>query len=92
MLSGGATSENTSLQGVDLSPEELKTLVDEAHRQGLKVAAHAHSAGSVIAAVLPHGRNAEEFEHLVNLGMHPLDALRSATINAAELLDLPDRG
>ncbi len=43
------------------------------------------------AAVYPHGRNAEEFHLMVNLGMKPLDALKSATMVDAELLGLADQ-
>jgi imidazolonepropionase-like amidohydrolase len=38
------------------------------------------------AAVYPHGRNAEEFSQLVSCGLSPAEALRSATVSAAELL------
>ena len=44
------------------------------------------------AGVFPHGENAGEFEVYVALGMSELDALRTATIHAADLLDTPDRG
>jgi imidazolonepropionase-like amidohydrolase len=44
------------------------------------------------AAVFPHGQNAREFASLVSRGMTPLDALRTATINAADLLGVTDRG
>jgi imidazolonepropionase-like amidohydrolase len=44
------------------------------------------------AAVYPHGENAGEFEIYVQLGMSELEALRTATIYAADLLDTPDRG
>ncbi|MCG8531614.1 MAG: amidohydrolase family protein, partial [Desulfovibrionales bacterium] len=169
--SGGAMTGGTLDSGI--SQEELDTLVEEAHRHGIKVAAHAHSSSSILsaiqagvdsiehgflinqeaidlmlthgtwlvptysisqlistielppsgkahaerlssnvtsrlrhaiasgvkvafgtdAAVLPHGRNAEEFSRLVNdLGMTPLQAIQSATVNASELLDLPSRG
>lgn len=40
------------------------------------------------AAVYPHGRNAEEFWQMVNLGMKPLDALKAATSVDAKLLGL----
>lgn len=43
------------------------------------------------AAVYPHGRNAEEFRHMVELGMRPIDALRAATSVNAELFGLSDR-
>jgi imidazolonepropionase-like amidohydrolase len=43
------------------------------------------------AAVYPHGRNAEEFNQMVALGMKPVDALKSATSADAELLGLADK-
>ena len=44
------------------------------------------------AAVFPHGENAGEFEIYTGMGMSELDALRTATIHAADLLGTPDRG
>src|SRR5438445_4209394 len=38
------------------------------------------------AAVFPHGQNAKEFKLMVDLGMTPIDALKAATANDAELL------
>jgi len=43
------------------------------------------------AAVYKHGRNAEEFHLMVDLGMKPIDALRSAALADAELLGLQDK-
>jgi imidazolonepropionase-like amidohydrolase len=40
------------------------------------------------AAVFPHGQNAKEFKLMVDLGMQPLDALKAATSNTAELLGI----
>jgi imidazolonepropionase-like amidohydrolase len=40
------------------------------------------------AAVYPHGQNAKEFKLMVELGMTPIDALKSATANDAELLGI----
>src|SRR6201997_2671252 len=40
------------------------------------------------AAVYPHGQNAKEFKLMVDLGMNPIDALKSATANDAELLGI----
>jgi imidazolonepropionase-like amidohydrolase len=40
--------------------------------------------------VLPHGRNAEEFRALNGVGVSPLDAIRSATVNAARAFQLSD--
>jgi imidazolonepropionase-like amidohydrolase len=43
------------------------------------------------AAVYPHGRNAEEFHQMVDLGMKPIDALKAGTSSDAELLGLADK-
>ena len=40
------------------------------------------------AGVSKHGRNADEFELMVKFGMPPLEALKAATVNAADLLGL----
>jgi imidazolonepropionase-like amidohydrolase len=34
----------------------------------------------------PHGENAREFAYMVEAGMPPLEAIRSATLNSAEML------
>src|SRR5215471_884770 len=43
------------------------------------------------AAVYPHGLNAREFAVMVKLGMPPIQAIKSATINAADLIGWADR-
>src|SRR6202790_4892956 len=43
------------------------------------------------AGVYPHGRNAEEFHQMVDLGMKPVDALKAGTSSDAELLGLADK-
>ena len=43
------------------------------------------------AGVFPHGENAQEFASLVRLGLTPLEAIRTATLNGAELLGWSDR-
>ena len=43
------------------------------------------------AAVFPHGQNAHEFKLMVDLGMPPIEALRSATSNDAELLGIAQK-
>ncbi len=53
----------------------------------------AHAAGVRIAfgtdsGVSAHGDNAREFAYMVEAGMSPLDAIKSATLGSAELLDL----
>src|SRR5215470_16872368 len=43
------------------------------------------------AAVFPHGQNAKEFKLMVDLGMSPVDALKSATASDAELLGIAQK-
>ena len=43
------------------------------------------------AAVYPHGLNAHEFNEYVHMGMTPLQAIQTATVNAADLLGWSDR-
>jgi imidazolonepropionase-like amidohydrolase len=40
------------------------------------------------AAVFPHGQNAKEFKLMVDLGMQPIEALKAATANTAELFGI----
>jgi imidazolonepropionase-like amidohydrolase len=56
------------------------------------IAAGVRIAFGTDAAVIAHGTNAREFGALVDRGMSPLDAIRSATVRAAELLGVEDRG
>jgi imidazolonepropionase-like amidohydrolase len=43
------------------------------------------------AAVFPHGQNAREFKLMVDLGMQPIEALRAATANDAELFGIAQK-
>src|SRR5213082_1504797 len=43
------------------------------------------------AAVYPHGENAKEFKLMVDLGMSPIDALKSATASDAELFGVAQK-
>ncbi|MCC6405938.1 MAG: amidohydrolase family protein [Planctomycetes bacterium] len=172
VATAGVLSFEASVGAQQLADDELAAIVDEAHRHGVKVAAHAHGAEGILAAVkagvdsiehgsmltreaidlmkskgtslvptaflrrrvdmahlapaqrakaesifpaaeaslrdaivsgvriaygtdaavYPHGENAREFAVLVEAGMTPIDALRAATVHAAELCQKPDRG
>lgn len=56
------------------------------------IAAGVKVAFGTDAGVFPHGENAGEFAVYVKLGMSPAEALRTATVHAAELLGTTDRG
>jgi imidazolonepropionase-like amidohydrolase len=170
--SGGVMSHTGPAGAQQYSDEEMRAVADEAHRAGLKVAAHAHGDGGIRAAIeagidciehgslmsdetldlmvergtflvpttyladgmdvshaapelqakaaevfprakatiskaiergariatgsdapaIPHGRNAREMIALVDRGMTPAQAIRAATVVAAELIDADDRG
>lgn len=57
----------------------------EAVSQGVKI------AFGTDTGVSPHGRNAEEFALMVRNGMQPMAAIKSATVNAADLLGRSDQ-
>src|SRR5229473_4608634 len=57
---------------------------------------HAFQSGAKMAfgtdsGVYPHGDNAKQFGKMVEWGMKPLDAIRAATVNAADLLGWADK-
>lgn len=43
------------------------------------------------AGVFPHGLNGRDFKYMVKYGLTPMQAIQSATINAADLLDLKNK-
>jgi imidazolonepropionase-like amidohydrolase len=70
--------------------DQVMPLADASFRKA--VAAGVKIAFGTDAAVLPHGMNAKEFSKYTAAGMSPLDAIRTATLNAADLLGRNDRG
>ncbi|MDM5177763.1 amidohydrolase family protein [Massilia sp. DJPM01] len=60
---------------------QIQATFARAYKAGVKI------AFGTDAGVFPHGENAKEFAYMVEAGMPPLEAIRSATLNAAALLD-----
>lgn len=56
--------------------------LEKAFPRGVKI------AFGTDAGVSKHGRNADEFELMVKHGMPPIEAIKAATVNAADLLGL----
>jgi imidazolonepropionase-like amidohydrolase len=63
----------------------IRDTFKRAHKAGVRIAFGTDSGVSV------HGDNAHEFELMVEGGMPPMEAIQSATINAAQLLRVEDR-
>jgi len=68
--------------------------IAELQRQNFR---KAHAAGAKMvygtdAGVYPHGDNAKQFAVMVRYGMSPVEAIRSATVDAASALGRADVG
>jgi imidazolonepropionase-like amidohydrolase len=64
---------------------EIQATFAKAYAAGVKIAFGTDSG------VSPHGKNAREFELMVAGGMPPMQAIQSATLQAARLLKIDDR-
>ena len=83
-------------QGIPEYVVEKTERIKDKHKQSVLMF---HRAGGKIAmgtdAGTPfnlHGKNQQELKYMVELGIPEKDALVSANANAADLLDMPDRG
>lgn len=83
-------------QGVPAFMVEKAERAAEHHRRSIRMF---YKAGGKLAmgtdAGTPfnfHGLNARELRYMADLGLAPLDVLQSATVNAADLMRLADRG
>jgi imidazolonepropionase-like amidohydrolase len=63
-----------------------RTSLKAAYEAGVKIAV------GTDAPAIPHGRNADELVTLVDWGMPPAAVLRAATVVAADLINVTDRG
>jgi len=83
--------------GMDEMPEAIRekgAFITARARESLENAIRAgvRIALGTDAGTFPHGLNARELAVLVERGMAPLAAIRSATVDGAELLGVDDRG
>lgn len=71
-------------KAMEIGPQLKKTFA-KAYKAGVKI------AFGTDAAVFKHGENWREFGYMIEAGMSPMDAIKAATINAADLLGEKDK-
>ena len=71
-------------KAVEIGPKIQSTL-GRAYKAGVKI------AFGTDAGVYRHGMNWLEFGYMIEAGMKPMDAIKAATISAAELLGMKDQ-
>lgn len=71
-------------KAIETGPQIQKTFA-KAYKEGVKI------AFGTDAGVFKHGMNWLEFGYMIEAGMKPMDAIKAATINAADLLDMKDQ-
>ncbi|MGN6738419.1 amidohydrolase family protein, partial [Dyella sp.] len=88
IYSGDYIAETGRANGWDADVLRKNDETTQAQRDGFArcVKAGVHIAFGTDAGVYPHGQNARQFAYMVRWGMTPLQAIRSATIDAARLL------
>jgi imidazolonepropionase-like amidohydrolase len=64
---------------------KIQATLNRAYKAGVRI------AFGTDAGVYPHGENAGEFGYMVEAGLPPIEAIRAATINAAQLLRQSDK-
>jgi imidazolonepropionase-like amidohydrolase len=78
---GGFMSEAQKEKALQVGPK-IQNALQRAYAGGVKIAFGTDSG------VSRHGQNAREFALMVEAGMPPIEAIKAATINAADLLQL----
>jgi imidazolonepropionase-like amidohydrolase len=91
------TTRLADAMDVSKAPPELQAKAAEMFPKARTSVKAAYDAGVKIAVgtdapAIPHGKNADELVALVDRGMPPLAVLRAATVTAAELINVTDRG
>lgn len=71
-------------KALEVGPQIQETF-GRAYKAGVKIAFGTDSG------VSPHGENAQEFRYMVEAGMPEMEAICSATLNTADLLNITDK-
>jgi imidazolonepropionase-like amidohydrolase len=71
-------------KAIEIGPK-LQATFAKAYKAGVKI------AFGTDAGVYRHGKNWLEFTYMIEAGMTPMDAIKSATMNAASLLGIKDQ-
>jgi imidazolonepropionase-like amidohydrolase len=64
---------------------KIQSTFGKAYKAGVKI------AFGTDAGVFKHGKNWMEFQYMIEAGMPPMEAIKAATINAADLLGMKDQ-
>jgi len=70
-------------KALEIGPQIQKTFAN-AYNRGVKI------AFGTDAGVFSHGKNAKEFMYMVEAGMPAMEAIQSATVTAAQVLEMED--
>jgi imidazolonepropionase-like amidohydrolase len=81
----GYYSEVVTPKALEIGPKIQNTFT-KAYKAGVKI------AFGTDAAVYAHGKNYLEFQYMVEGGMMPMESIKSATVNAADLLGVKELG
>lgn len=71
-------------KALEIGPQIQATFA-KAYKRGVKI------AFGTDAGVYPHGENAKEFGYMVEAGMPPMEAIKSATVVPAAILGMADK-
>lgn len=82
MASGGFATPGTNVSDCQFTEQEIRTVVDEAHKHGLPVTAHAHSLAAAQRALAAGVDGLEHLSCLTDRGMHAPDDLIEALATA----------
>jgi imidazolonepropionase-like amidohydrolase len=83
MSTGGVTTPDSDPEALAFTPAEIRTLVDESHRQGVPAATHAHGAKGVKVAARA---GVDTVEHGSSLDDEAIDCLRDNDVTLVPTL------